>query len=126
MRFCHAVRKKSNIVRFSTRAANHPRGDISKTPSTLSPLDPRPSTLDPRPSTLGEIFCNGRLPMKNKLYLASLTDEEEYVGLHQHNKSFNALWTLSIVKHSGSLVRAINISVRSILPYIPATLLATA
>ena len=26
MRFCHAVRKKLNIVRFSTRAANHPRG----------------------------------------------------------------------------------------------------
>ena len=26
MRFCHAVRKKSNFVRFSTRAANHPRG----------------------------------------------------------------------------------------------------
>ena len=73
---------------------------------------------------IGEIFSNGRLPMKNKLYLASLTDEEEYV--HQHNKSFNALWTLSRVKHSGSLVRAINVSVRGILPYIPASLVATA
>ena len=38
--------------------------DISKTPSTPSPLDPRPTTLEPRPSTLDFNFFFASLFIK--------------------------------------------------------------
>ena len=73
---------------------------------------------------VGGMFANERLPVKNKLYLASLTYGLLYINTT--NRSMRSMCTLSRVKHSGSLVRAIDVSVRSILPCIPATLLATA
>ena len=77
---------------------------------------------------VGGILSNERLPVKNKLYLSSLTYEEAHVLLYINttNRLLGFMCTLSRVKHSGSLVRAINVSVRSILPCIPVTLLATA
>ena len=67
---------------------------------------------------VGGMFFNERLPMKNKSYLASL--------MFRWRGTCLAVCTLSRVKHFGSLVRSINVSVRSILRCIPATLVAKA
>ena len=77
---------------------------------------------------VSEIFSDERLPMKNTLYLASLTDKEANVLLYIYatNRPMRSICTLFRVKHSGSLVKAIDVSARSILPCIPATLLTTA
>ena len=49
---------------------------------------------------LGGLFSNERLPVKNKLYLAPLTDKETHVLLYTNttNRSMRSICTLSRVK----------------------------